>query len=268
MTFKRNPYFQPQFLICVAVLSISSAGMNTAMKWMDIKTRKEPIPLKKPFDQLEVNRLAPYKVVQRAKITNLDVLESLGTHDYIQWILEDPEVPASSPVRNCSLFITYYTGNPDRVPHVPNECYIGGGFVQKQAESLLLGFHDLPGPSALGIPAELSVQKLDFASKTSNPWDPQSVFSVLYFFKANGEYADSRTGVRAIMGKNFTCKYSYFSKVEWKFSGIGSPSKQDIEQASVKLMRVLLPLLETQHWPDWEKAKRDSASQKSPVPNQ
>ena len=83
---------------------------------------------------------------------------------------------------------------------------------------------------------------------------------MLYFFKANGEYANGRTGTRAIMAKNFSCKYSYFSKVEWKFSGTGSPSVTDIEEASVKLMRILLPLLETQHWPDWEKAKQDSAS--------
>ena len=32
------------------------------------------------------------------------------------------------------------------------------------------------------------------------------------------------------------------------------------------LMSVLLPILETQHWPDWEKAKRDSASNSDRAP--
>jgi hypothetical protein len=195
--------------------------------------------------------------MEKAKITNPDILQSLGTRDYIQWLLEDPQVPASSPVRYCSLFITYYTGNPDRVPHVPEECYIGGGNNSlKDSQS-----HVLRLSAAEGSPGELSVRRLVFAPQTAEELDPQAEFSVLYFFKANGQYADGRTGIRFIMSKNFTCKYSYFSKVEWKFSGTSSsPSAEDIVKASEKLMSVLLPILETQHWPDWEKAKQDSAS--------
>jgi hypothetical protein len=256
----RNPYLQAPFLLCVGVLTVSAIGMKTAMHWAGVKSIKLPLPLQKPLDQLDTRPLVPYKVINKATIQNLDILQSLGTRDYIQWILEDPEVPSSSPVRYCSLFITYYTGNPDRVPHVPDECYVGGGNTQTKADTLTLDMQTGASPAGSALSAKLSVRRLVFASKQANPLDPQAEFSVLYFFKANGQYADGRTGVRFIMSKNFTCKYSYFSKVEWKFSGTGSPSVKDIEDASVKLMSVLLPILETQHWPDWEKAKQDSAS--------
>jgi hypothetical protein len=251
----RNPYLQTPFLICVGILTISSVGMKTAMNWAGVVTQKDRIELQKSLNDLDVSLLAPYQVIKKDKISNPDILKSLGTNDYIQWILEDPQVPASSPVRYCSLFITYY-GTPDRVPHDPEECYTGGGNIYRDRQS-----HRLRLSSAGGSPVELPIRRLVFASKTADLLDPQAEFSVLYFFKTNGEYADNRNGVRAIMSKNFTCKYSYFSKVEWKFSGTGSsPSTEDIVKASEKLMSVLLPILETQHWPDWEKAKQDSAS--------
>ena len=255
----RNPYLQAPFLICVGMLTLSAIGMKTAMHWAGVKSIKLPLALQKPFDQLDTRQLVPYKVINKATIQNRDILQSLGTRDYIQWILEDPEVPSSSPVRYCSLFITYYTGNPDRVPHVPEECYGGGGNPPKGTGTLSLDLQTGTSPASSALPAKLSVRQAVFAANHAN-LDPQDDFSVLYFFKANGQYANGRTGVRFIMSKNFTCKYSYFSKVEWKFSGTGSPSVKDIEDASVKLMRILLPLLETQHWPDWEKAKQDSAS--------
>jgi hypothetical protein len=257
----RNPYLQTPFLLCVGVLTVSAIGMKAAMHWAGVQAVKLSLPLQKPLDQIDVQQLSPYKVIEKAIIRNPDILQSLGTRDYIQWLLEDPQVPSSSPVRYCSLFITYYTGNPDRVPHVPDECYVGGGNIQKKAETLTLDLQTGASPVGSALPAKLSVRQSVFASKQANQLDPQAEFSVLYFFKANGEYADGRTGVRFIMSKNFTCKYSYFSKVEWKFSGTGSsPSTEDIVKASEKLMSVLLPLLETRHWPDWEKAKQDSVS--------
>jgi hypothetical protein len=253
----RNSYFQIPFLICVGVLALSAAGMKAAMNWMGIHTRKEPIPLQKSLDDLDPKCFGNvYQIVQKNTIKNADVLQSLGTKDYIEWVLQDTTVGASSPVRFCSLFITYYTGNPDQVPHVPEECYVGGGNIKKDDQALSLRLTAGTGPAVT-----LPVRRLVFASKTANVWDPE--FSVQYFFKANGEYADGRGAVRKIMAKNFTCKYSYFSKVEWKFSGTSSsPSVDEIVTASEKLMSVLVPALETQHWPDWDKAKQDSASKR------
>ena len=115
-------YLQPAFLICVVVLAIAG---GTSRKLRVVK--KEFLPLKKSFDAFDEERLAPYKIVQKLKIENEDILKELGTQDYIQWVLEDSSALADSVVRRLMLFVTYY-GRPDRVPHVPEECYTGGGF--------------------------------------------------------------------------------------------------------------------------------------------
>ncbi|HEY5138099.1 MAG TPA: hypothetical protein VIJ25_02090, partial [Methylococcales bacterium] len=87
-----------------------------------------------------------------------------------------------------------------------------------------------------------------------------STFSVLYFLKVNGIYAGNRDAARRVMQTNFFSKYSYFSKVEWFFfndSGASYPSKEQTTEASQKFLQLLLPVLENDHWPDWEKAQKE-----------
>ncbi|MGA2093785.1 MAG: hypothetical protein ABSH16_10320, partial [Sedimentisphaerales bacterium] len=59
---------------------------------------------------------------------------------------------------------------------------------------------------------------------------------------------------RRILNKNLFGKFSYFSKVEWKFYGNNFgrmiyPDKQEAVAASEKLLKVILPVLEQQCWP-------------------
>ncbi|MCK4997971.1 MAG: hypothetical protein KAS23_00500 [Anaerohalosphaera sp.] len=222
---------------------------------------KQALPLQKPFKEINTSKLASYNVTYRDKIQD-DVEEALGTKEYIQWMLEDTEVDNSSPVRFCSLFITYYTGNPDQVPHVPDVCYTGAGNeLMSNSELTLRVTKNLGDSEAGGIAEEndFPVRHLVLRQTGKNIYDIASEFSVLYFFKANGKYAHSRTGVRLIMQKNLFGKYSYFSKVEWRFHGIignsaVQPNEDEIIQASNKLLSIILPVLEEDHWPDWEKA--------------
>ena len=132
---KYKVYFQPAFLICIIILAVVGAGMSTAIKSLGMYLQKEPIPLRKSLDLLDENGLLPYKVEaqDKLKIENQEIVKELGTQDYIQWIVEDTNAPIDSPVRRCFLFITYYP-SPDKVPHVPEECYAGGGF-QKISQS-------------------------------------------------------------------------------------------------------------------------------------
>src|SRR4030042_1968105 len=112
-------YLQPAFVICVLVLATAGAGMSIAMRNLGIILKKEPLPLKKSLELLDEADLTPYQVVPpKLRIANQEVLELLGTEDYIQWILEDTEQSPTSPVRRCLLFVTYYP-LPDRVPHGP-----------------------------------------------------------------------------------------------------------------------------------------------------
>lgn len=248
--------FDPAFVACALLLIVASTAKTIIIHTGGFQLVKYPLPLKKPLSQMDEQRLAPYLVRNKAKIENRDVIETLGTEEYLQWIIEDPDAEPFSPTRFCSIFVTYYTGNPDMVPHVPDECYVGGGNVR------LTAYED----SALLRRANESNEKIGYQNVLfGNTNDPNAItevrFFVCYLFHANGQYSASRTQTRQILGSNFFSRYSYFSKVEWQFYGLDAfgrvyPTRPQVVQASEKLLNVLLPVLEQDHWPDWQAANQ------------
>lgn len=248
-----KPYLQSGFLICIIVLAAAAVSKDAMIEKFGIAMTKEAIPLKKSFDDVDESLLKPYVIKRRRNIENLDVLEALGTDQYIQWELEDTETGKNSPTRYCDLFITYYTGNPDQVPHVPEECYVGSGNQQVSSRSIGLSIEKN------GEKEELVVKSLVFRPGNKLDWNVTD-FVRLYFFRANGAYANGREGVRAIMFKNLFGKYSYFSKVEWDFYGVTGhgirirPTHDEIVEASEKFLSMLVPLLEKEYWPDWKQS--------------
>jgi len=237
-------YLQPAFLICVLVLG--AAG--TLIRGPSIPP---PRPLEKSLDVLDENGLGPYKVVDKSRIVNPDILRELGTNDYIQWVLEDSEV-ADSPVKKFLLFVTYYE-RPDRVPHVPEECYTGGGFQRLESENVIFkvtndtferrinGKYLLFGPTSTELLAR--------------GWE----FPVLYFFRVNQDYAGNRNEARIALNRNLLLgRPSYFCKVELVFNQqLPAPSKEQAVAAGEKLLAVVLPILEEEHWPDGKRAVTD-----------
>jgi hypothetical protein len=236
-------YMQPAFLICVAVLATAGVGMPAVIKSCGVYLKKEPAPLKKSLELLDEKGLVNYKVISKEKIDNENVVKGLGTEDYIQWNLEDSEAPSDSTTQYCSLFITYYK-LPDRVPHVPEECYAGGGYQRLTSEGVTfqIGEEEIPG------------KYLVFGGSNYEEGQSGAKFPVLYFFNVNGTYASSREDARIALGKNIFSKRVYFCKLEWKFfnNRLGTviyPSKEEAIKASQKLLGVILPILEKEHWP-------------------
>lgn len=247
-------YLKPAFIVCVAVLLTAAFGKEWVIWKFGVQMVKEPIALQHPLDEMNDAVLMPFKLKRKDRIQNRDVLESLGTDEYMQWALEDTEAEQGSPTRHCSLFITYYTGNPDMVPHVPDECYVGGGNTREGAGTVT------------SKDSRPNGKDLDFQYVAFKNVDLQTMredeFSVQYFFHANGDYCSNRTDTRLKLGSNWFSKYSYFCKVEWKFYGVDSfglvyPDKEQTLAASAKLMEKLLPELEKNHWPDWEKINNE-----------
>jgi hypothetical protein len=235
-------YFQPAFLICAAVLVMAGVGMSLAAQRLGLYLEKEPWLLKKPLDGLNEAKLAPYRVVTKIPIEDQDIRRSLGTEDYIQWLVEDPREPTESSVRKLLLFVTYYR-RPDRVPHVPEECYTGGGYrrLATNAVAFQIAAREVPGRYLL---FEKTAQDISSAMPR---------FPVLYLFRVNGEYAGSRDEARMALNKNVFSKHSYFCKIELVFNqASAAPAREPATVASEKLLAVLLPLLEQEHWPDWE----------------
>jgi hypothetical protein len=263
-------YMQPAFLICVVILAAAGGTMSMVQSYFGVRRVKLPLLLKRPFDLMDETALAPYKVMKKQKIENPDIVEQLGTEDYIQWLLEDTEADPDSPTRFCFLFITYYTGTTQQVWHTPEECYFGAGSIKHSADTLTFkvdfkddAFRSQNGTFGEVKTKEIPVRRVVFGPRKSDIWQDTSKFSVFYTFSTNGAYVASRTGVRIKMEMNLTGKYSYFSKVEWQFYNkkFGSkiyPTKEEAVTANQKLLGVILPILERQHWPDWKKAMSDS----------
>jgi len=240
-------YLQPAFLICVLVLAVAGAGMSVTMKKLGIVFKKEPLPLKKSLEGLDEKDLTPYKVVLKQKIQDSDTLKALGTDDYIQWILEDTEQAAGSPIKEFLLFVTYYR-LPDRVPHVPEECWTGGGYQKLGSEAVTFKIND-----GKGFDTNVPAKYLIFAPKKTGLWQAGERIPNLYFFKVNGQYAGSREEARIALNKNLFGRNSYFCKVELVFNRSSvAPSKEQAVEASEKLLKVILPILEREHWPDWK----------------
>ncbi len=247
----RVNYLQPAFLVCAVVVALSAGAVSAAVKLSGIYMKKEPLALKTPLDRVDSSKLIPYKVVAKQEIENADMLETLGTEDYIQWTLENTSAPADSKTRFCTLFITYY-GLPDKVPHVPEECYIGGGLRQISSEAVTLTIK--PGERGTVNERQIPARNLVFAVTTSNTWGSETTFPIFYAFGVNGEYAGGRSDGRLMLNRHLFRKISYFSQVEWKvynssFGRVIYPDKREAIAASEKLLAVILPILEKEHWP-------------------
>lgn len=257
-------YTQPAFLICAAVLAVSALGMRYTIDKLNIELQKDPIPLINSLDDIDETALRDYRVVRKSKIENEEIVESLGTTDYIQWLIEDTTAPVYSPTKYCKLFITYYTGINDRIPHVPEECYFGAG-NEENARSDEKVVIDYPSsPQNIEGKVTIPIRHLVFKQKGQEIWQADNQFSVIYFFKVNGKYAGNRNAARLELAENVMGKYSYFSKVEWRFFGgnNAAPTSEQAIKASKPLLETILPILETQHWPDIEKAEKEYAQSK------
>ncbi len=263
MTDKYKTYLQPAFLICAVVLALSGGIMSAAIGHLRIGLEKKPLPMKKPFDQMSDNALEPYEIVSKKKIENKEILRELGAQDDIEWILEDKRVPADSPVRQCLLFVTYYD-KADIVVHNPDECYTGVGYRKIGG-----------GEAEVNLKTDdqehvLRLRYVVFSGSNLKNIFSDVTFPVMYLFNVNNEYTANRTETRYVLSKNIVGKYSYYSKVEWKFFNrvFGRtvyPEKTEAIQASEKLLSVLLPILEEEHWPDWppkDQKKNNGQSQK------
>ena len=238
-------YLQPAFLICAVVLAIAGAGMPFAIDIANVYLKKEPIQLRKSLDLLDENGLSSYIIEpqNKIKIENQDIVEELGTEDYIQWIVEDANAPSNSSIKKCFLFITYYS-SPDKVPHVPEECYTGGGFQKISSSEVTL---HIGKDNKLKIPA----QYLVFGNRSGQIGLRNIEFPVLYFFRVNKDYAGSREQARVALNKNLYKKYTYFSKIELAFNQSGTvPTKEETIKACESLLNVILPVLEDEYWPE------------------
>ncbi len=243
----------PVFVVTVALLAVAAVGLQAAASRYQIRFRKEAIPPKLSLKSMNREALAPYRFVQSLPLEPEEE-QSLGTTEYIHWILEDTSQPADSPLRVVRLFVTYYTGMPDQVPHVPDVCFLGGGYALEQGGT---DSFKVPGLAALEYPEDVPYRALTF---TKGDIAGRITPTVLYTFGVNGQIKAERFQVRKAMS-GLRDRFAYFSKVEVSFGGRRPPDREAAVAGGQRVLATVLPLLVRDHWPDFKNAgKQDTGT--------
>ena len=231
------------FVVAVVVLGGAAILAGPVASRLDWRHDKKPLPLLSRLDDLNADALYPYVLRQAGKLEPAFV-EALGTKDYIQWRLEDTSVRPDDPLRFADLFVTYYSGGGNLVPHTPDVCYLGNGYNPSQAHENMA----LRVPSVSSKTAKVPVRVCSFV-KTAI-FDSRET-TVVYTFYCNGQFTGTRTGVRILLNDP-SAAHAYFSKIEVSFPGADRASA--VEGAR-RLFDKVLPLLIRDHFPDFEAAE-------------
>jgi len=253
----------PRFYVCVGILVAAAISMQGIARALGTYFQKQAVPLKRPLSALDRNKLRPYEPHRHQPPPLSDeTVENLGTKEYLAWNLRDRTREADAPDAVVRLFVTYYTGKRDPVPHVPEECWAAGGWEQLAGSEARVTV-----TAADGRPVTIPVTLLEFAppgrrgtrGAAAGEGAPRLV--VAYFFYANGQYVNSRLGVRRAVA-NLRDRYAYYSKIELSFHDDGAGRLADREQtlaATSRFLNVLMPVLWQDHYQDWEALRRGAA---------
>lgn len=238
-----------RYWVCLSVLVLAAAGLGAVQQALGVYLRKEAVDLKRELQHFDARKLGPRyarsPLTDRIPAMSEDMIESLGTRQYVQMFIEDRTQDEESPTRLANLFVTYYTGKPDMVPHVPDECYLAGGYdaVSKETREVRV--------AGVGAPDdEIPVRVLVFRMRQRNPFATTGEErAVLYFFHVNGGYATTRNGVRAMLSNPLE-RYAYYAKIEITFTDgqRGHATKEEAVQALGPLLERVMPVLLEDHF--------------------
>lgn len=225
----------PPFVVAVLLLGTAAILAGPVAARLNLTQGKKALPLKTPLSSLDPTRLHPFTLV-KAQGLDPEVVEALGTDRYIAWLLEDTSVTADSPVRFANLFVTYYSGGVNLVPHTPDVCYLGSGYNPTQT-------HENNQAQLPSLDATVPIRVCSFVKTAIFNSDETTV---VYTFYCNGRFVNTRTGVRILINDPKKT-HAYFAKIEVSFPR--ADRKSAVEGAR-RLFDKVLPILVREHFPD------------------
>lgn len=235
------PRLRAPLVAALALLLASAGGMTAGIRAFNIYLAKLPIhaPEGRTLSNLP-NETAHWIKYGNDRVESADVVETLGTSNYVSrlYVEKEPKDPAHP--RMIDLHLAYYTGMIDTVPHVPDRCFIGGGMTQgTDPVYLALNLDRSRWFADPDVPDEMRgkvwrTRLADDRKYTSRPGqsvrlprDPEGIRMRImgfdapggprvfagYFFIANGGHTGSAQDVRAL-AFNLTDDYAYYLKVQ------------------------------------------------------
>ena len=111
-------------IVAAVTLAVSGVGFRSAVVYLNVFLRKEAVPLRQPLVTIP-RVLGPWKAVDEDILLDEISTEQLGTDKYLlrRYARDDSEMETE-----LSLHVAYYTGMIDAVPHIPDRCFVAGGW--------------------------------------------------------------------------------------------------------------------------------------------
>ena len=246
--------------VSAGVLLSAAVGQSAMISATEAVLFKKPVPLRHQLYELP-KEIGTWKLAHTYPPLPDDVVETLGTDNYISMVYEDLDYPENKPGRLVRLHVAYYTGMIDTVPHVPDRCFMGAGLQLIDADLVPIQL-DLPEartdpasdnlltPSVLDPPEQVRLPEDAFSVRQlafDDPRNDRPQMNVLYFFVANGNYMASAEDVR-IEGFNIRDEYSFYCKVEVQPVGVEDPELA--RERTRDMLSAVLPEIMT-CLPDW-----------------
>lgn len=250
----RKGWTEPRYLACVGLL----AAFIAVLLMIPAPARKLGLPLKQPLYLLDKTKLGPeYELspVQPEPFSH-ETIDTLGTEEYLSWNIIARHAARDSAAAVANVFVTYYTGQPDMVPHVPQDCMSASGFQLKRESADHVTVRGVAAPQD-----QVPLAVCEF-TPPQGARSASGERTVMYFFLCNGEYQTDRYGVRLAQSKNLTGRYAYYAKIELTFmdeSGRRSAKRDEAVAAAGPLLQKLLPALLAGHFQDWAAIQRGAA---------
>lgn len=235
---------------------VSQSAVIATTEWVLIK---KPVPLRHTLILLPAT-MGTWELFHEDPPLSAEMLEALGTEQYISRIYRDTTWPENEPGSLARLHVAYYTGTADTVPHVPDRCFVAGGMVGLDKGSATLelegdAYRPAPGeaegflyPAQLGSHTRIPSRTIEATTFTfADAKNTQRTENVLYFFVANGKFLASPDMVR-LHGFDPRDRYSYYCKVEVQLLGV-SDKQLAAERAEALLAHALPEIMAC--LPDW-----------------
>ncbi|MGE3181436.1 MAG: hypothetical protein AB7N71_07390 [Phycisphaerae bacterium] len=248
-TLENGRLLTPRYVVCLVVLIAGALGYRVMLRSLDMHLTKAAVPLKKPFYSADWTAMEPryQQHPNPPRRPSEEELDQLGTKEFLLWGLVDSTKDKSDRDSVAIIAVTYYTGAPDVVPHVPEECMSANGYDQVGAsEEIEI---EVPGIGAPDDKFKVRVATFD-APLTAAAAGQREQAVVMYFFHCNGDYCNSRRDVR-MRFMDPRERYAYFSKIEIKFTNWDSSlyaDKATSIAALPPLLARLMPMLINDHY--------------------
>jgi hypothetical protein len=195
-------------LVGVVAVRVLQAAMHATFD-------KPPAPLahKLTFIKRELGHPVRYVATEPDEILEKDIVDSLGTPDYLVRQYTDTTKKPGEPGWLINLNLNYYpTG--DSTPHVPEICWAGGGWQEADNSRNFFSVPNVQGHDGRDI--DLRMRLISFVAKNGQSADAADgpVYSnVGYVFHVNGNYV---AGAQEVVSQFWRASYfyAYHCKIE------------------------------------------------------